>query len=304
MDISIIIVSWNVADDLRACLNSLKDAGAGRYAVEVIVVDSASEDGTPQRVRAEFPHVKLIALDENAGFTRGNNIGMAKAAGRYLLLLNPDTEVIGDAVATLADLLERDASIGIAGPRTLNTDGTNQSTRRHFPDRRTAVFETPWLRRFAPDLIRRFEAAEIADDATADVDSVQGSCMMVRRDVTEQIGGFDEGFVMYFEELDWCYRAKAAGWRVVYCGDAQIIHHGGRSSGQVSGRKHVLYNRSKVRYFTKVYGRGFGVLLGLVLKLVYAWQWGLEGVKWLLGRQRQIRAERLAAYSQVLRSGL
>jgi len=207
-------------------------------------------------------------------------------------------------VAALADLLERDSTVGIAGPHTLNTDGTTQSTRRRFPDRRTAIFETPWLRRFAPNLIRRFEATEIADDVTADIDSVQGSCMMVRRDVYEQVGGFDEGFVMYFEELDWCYRAKAAGWRVVYCGGAQIVHHGGRSSEQVSGRKHVHYNRSKVRYFSKVYGRGFGVLLVLVLKFVYAWQWMLEGAKWLLGRQRQLRAERLAAYGQVLRSGL
>lgn len=304
MDISIIIVSWNVADDLRACLNSLKDAGSGRYAVEVIVVDSASQDETPRILREEYPLVKVVALDENVGFTRGNNVGMAQATGRYLLLLNPDTEVVGDAVAVLADLLERDSTVGITGPHTLNTDGTTQSTRRRFPDRRTAIFETPWLRRFAPNLIRRFEAAEIADGATADVDSVQGSCMMVRREVYETVGGFDEGFVMYFEELDWCHRAKAAGWRVVYCGGAQIVHHGGRSSDQVSGRKHVHYNRSKVRYFSKVYGRGFGVLLRLVLKLVYAWQWMLEGVKWLLGRQRHLRTERLAAYGQVLRSSL
>lgn len=304
MDISIIIVSWNVADDLRACLNSLKDAGSGRYTVEIIVVDSASQDDTARIVHEEFPHVVLIALEENVGFTRGNNIGMAKAAGRYLLLLNPDTEVVGSAVAVLADLLEREPTVGIVGPHTLNTDGTTQSTRRRFPDRRTAIFETSWLRRFAPNLIHRFEAADIPDDAIADVDSVQGSCMMVRREVYEQVGGLDEGFVMYFEELDWCYRARAAGWRVVYCGGAQIIHHGGRSSGQVSGLKHVHYNRSKVRYFSKVYGRGFGMLLHVVLKLVYAWQWVLEGVKWVLGRQRRLRAERLAAYGQVLRSGL
>jgi GT2 family glycosyltransferase len=304
LDISIIIVSWNVADDLRACLRSLENAGAGRYTVEVIVVDSASQDDTARIVRDEFPHVTLLALDENVGFTRGNNMGMTRASGRLLLLLNPDTEVIGDGIAILADLLDRDPTIGIAGPHTLNTDGTTQSTRRRFPDRRTALFETPWLRRFAPALIRRFEAADVADDATADIDSVQGSCMIVRRAVYEQVGGFDEGFVMYFEELDWCYRAKAAGWRVVYCGDAQIMHHGGRSSGQVSGRKHVYYNRSKVRYFSKVYGRGFGSVLRVLLKLVYVWQWLLEGGKWVLGLQRTLRAERLAAYGQVLRSSL
>jgi hypothetical protein len=127
---------------------------------------------------------------------------------------------------------------------------------------------------------------------------------MLRREVYEQIGGLDTGFVMYSEELDWCKRAKNAGWRVVYLGTAQIVHHGGKSSEQVVGRKHVYFQESKLRYFRKHHGSMVAFLLRGFLLLSYVWQIGLETGKSLLGNKRQMRRERIKAYWQVVRSGL
>lgn len=304
IDISVIIVSWNVADLLEACLNSLRPALAnGR--VEVIVVDSASSDDTAARVRARFPEVRLLPQAENVGFTRGNNIGFAAAHGKFWLMLNPDTEVIGDAVTRMAAYLEAHPDVGIVGAHTLNTDGTHQSTRRRFPTLLTALFESTWLQPCAPRaVLDRYYVRDVPDDATAPVDWVQGSALMVRRTVCDQIGGLDEGFVMYSEEMDWCRRAKAAGWGVVYLGDARIIHHGGRSSDQIAAQRHIHFQQSKLRYFRKHHGALTAGLLRAFLLAMYAGQIAIEGAKWLLGHRRPLRADRVRQYWRVLRSGL
>ncbi|MFN8375237.1 MAG: glycosyltransferase family 2 protein [Anaerolineae bacterium] len=130
MDLSIIIVSWNVADLLAACLNSIKP---GTLETEIIVVDSASSDQTNAMLQSRYPHVKLLAQSENVGFTRGNNIGLKAASGRYLFLLNPDTEVIGDALTQMTAYMDHHPEVGIVGPHTLNSDGSTQSTKRRFP---------------------------------------------------------------------------------------------------------------------------------------------------------------------------
>lgn len=305
MDISVIVVSWNVAGLLKDCLTSLYAAHTGGRAMEVIVVDSASTDATVEMVRSSFPQVMLLAQAENVGFTRASNIGMAASTGRYILLLNPDTEIIGDALSQMADYLDSHSEVGIVGPHTLNSDGTTQSSRRRFPDRRTAFFETPWFQRFAPaGLLTRYEFAERSPDTTHEVDWMQGSCLFARREVYDQVGGLDTGYVMYFEELDWCKRAKDSGWQLQYLGSARIVHHGGKSTDQIGARKHIYYNESKLRYFSKVYGRAFATVLRLFLLAAYGWQLALEWLKGLAGNQRHLRQERVTTYWQVLRSGL
>lgn len=302
--ISIIIVSWNVADLLAACLRSLQPVLASGLC-EVIVVDSASSDGTPARIAAEFPAVRVLAQTENVGFTRGNNIGMAAARGRIFFLLNPDTEVIGDAVQQLAAFLEARPSTGIVGPHTLNSDGTHQSTRRRFPTLATAFFESTWLQPWAPrGLLDRFYARDLADEATAPVDWVQGSALMARREVYTQIGGLDEGYVMYSEELDWCHRAKTAGWGVVYVGSARIIHHGGKSTDQIAARRHIHFHESKLRYTRKTHGRAAAQALRLFLLASYAGQLMLEAAKGAVSHKPEMRRARVREYLTVLRSGL
>ena len=311
LDLSIVIVSWNVADLLADCLDSIFDnaivqsqSADERIRYEVIVVDSASSDQTVDLLQNQYPRVTLLAQVENVGFTRGNNIGMDAAKGRHILLLNPDTLVLGDALAEMVRYLDDNPDVGIIGPHTLNTDGTVQSTRRRFPSVKLAYYESTWLQPYAPkDLLDAYYMNDTPAMATIDVDWVQGSALMMRREVYDEIGGMDEGFVMYSEELDLCHRAKDAGWRVVFLATAQIIHHGGKSSEQASARKHILFQQSKIRYFRKYYGDRVARRLRRFLMLNYLWQLGIESIKWLLGHKRHLRRDRISAYWQVLRSG-
>ncbi len=303
-DLSIIIVSWNVVDLLAACLNSI--LADSRLQTEIIVVDSASTDGTATMLKEQFPQVKVFQQVENLGFTHCNNIGLQSAKGRRLMLLNPDTEVLGDGLARMVEHLDQNPDVGIVGPHTLNTDGTTQSTRRRFPNLLTGLFESTWLQSFAPKslLDRYYLNNGVSDEAILDVDWMQGSALMARREVYAQIGGLDEGYVMYSEEVDWCRRAKNAGWRIVYLGTAQIIHHGGKSSEQVVARRHIHFQQSKLRYFRKYHGWLAAQLLRAFLLVSYLWQLMLEAAKALLGHKRAMRLERVSAYWQVLRSGL
>lgn len=308
MDLSIIIVSWNVSGMLADCIKSIEYSlarSSKSISAEIIVVDSASTDNTVELIRSQFPDVKMIAEKDNVGFTRGNNIGFSTAKGRHLLLLNPDTFILDNAIEEMIDYLDNNPDVGIVGPHTLNTDGTHQSTRRRFPTPQLAFFESTWLQPYAPGrLMENYYVADAPDNATVDVDWVQGSALMARHEVYKQLGGLDEGYVMYCEEMDWCRRARSAGWRVVYLGTSQIIHHGGKSSEQSGARKHILFQQSKIRYFRLYHGKAFASILRIFLLANYGWQIVIEGLKALLGLKRPLRRERIRIYWQVLRSGL
>ncbi|MCA9934310.1 MAG: glycosyltransferase family 2 protein, partial [Anaerolineales bacterium] len=238
-DLSIIIVNWNVRELLRACLQSI-ERGRGALDVEVIVVDSASSDDSVAMLQTDFPWVRLIACEENVGFPKGNNLGLAAANGRYLYLLNPDTEIVGDALSVMVGYMVQHPDVGVVGAQLLYADGRIQSSRRRFPTVMTGLFESTWLQPLAPrKLLRDYYAEDLPDDQTADVDWVMGASMLARREVVEQVGGMDEAYFMYSEELDWCRRIKDAGWRVVYLPQAQVIHHEGKSSEQAVTARHV-----------------------------------------------------------------
>lgn len=312
IELSVIIVSWNVRELLDKCLASLSLAqrrialeDAGEFSLEIIVVDSASGDGSAELVRDMYPAVTLLAQDENIGFTRGNNLGLMRARGDYLLLLNPDTEVCADALGKMIAFMITHSHVGILGPQTLNSDGSHQSTRRRFPTLATGIFESTWLSAWAPASMERdYRLLDKRDDDVLEVDWAQGSALMLRRAVYEAIGGLDEGYVMYSEELDYCRRAKSAGWRVYYHGGARITHHGGKSSEQAAARKQIHFQTSKLRYFRKHHGEGHYLILRGLLLAQFAWQLCLEAVKGALGHKRRLRAQRMRVYWQVLRSGL
>ncbi len=312
IDLSVIIISWNVADLLAACLDSLMVApiaintpDGNKPVIEIIVVDSGSSDKTIQMLHEHYPQVIALPQIKNVGYTRGNNIGLAAAKGRHLLLLNPDTEIIGDALNQMIRYLDENPDVGIVGPHTLNTDKTTQSSRRNFPTRMTAFFESTWLQSFAPKkLLDDFYIRQAPDNAVLDVGWMQGSALMARREVYEQIGGLDTGYVMFCEEMDWCKQAKEAGWRNVYLGTAQIIHHGGKSTEQIGAQKHIYFQQSKIRYFRKYYGLRFARMLRLFLLLNYFSQIPIESFKSVIGHKRAIRQERIRTYWQVIRSGL
>jgi GT2 family glycosyltransferase len=319
IDLSIVIVSWNVQDLLRRCLESIHgskvvlvseaaanhDGTPQEFGLEIIVVDNGSEDGSPEMVREDFPSVCLIANQDNRGFPTANNQGIAVAAGRYVLLLNPDTEIVDDALAKLVRFADQHPRVGMIGPQLLNPDGSVQSSRRRFPNLATAFFESTWLESYAPRyILDQYYILDEPDDATQDVDWVTGAAMLARREAIEEVGLLDEGFFMYSEELDWCRRFRDAGWRVVYLPTAQIVHYVGKSSEQVVAARHVHFQTSKVRYFCKYHGPLPGEILRWFLLANYVWQLGLEGAKWLVGHKRPLRAQRIAAYRRVLASGL
>jgi N-acetylglucosaminyl-diphospho-decaprenol L-rhamnosyltransferase len=302
--LSIIIVSWNVCDLLRSCLASLAPH-RDTLPLQVIVVDSASADGTPEMVGAEFPWVVLVASAENIGFPAGNNLGFEHASHPYLLLLNPDTEVVGNALAILVDFLDANPGVGIVGPQLLNPDGSVQSSRRRFPTVATAFFESTWLESRAPRrILDRYYMRDRADDEQSDADWLTGAALMTRQKVLEQVGGLDPGYFMYSEELDWCRRIRTAGWRIVYLPSAQIIHHAGKSSEQAVTARHVNFQRAKLRYFRLYHGLLIAYVLRIYLLVSYFAQIGLEGAKGLLGHKRALRWQRVRSYWHVLKSGL
>ncbi|MFC2031389.1 glycosyltransferase family 2 protein [Chloroflexota bacterium] len=307
IDLSIIIVSWNVRDLLRQCLTSITDApSTSSIKTEIIVVDNASHDGSPEAVRDEFPHVQLIANKTNLGFTAANNQGLARAEGHLLLLLNPDTEVLADALTTMTRYMGDHPDVGALGPQLRYSDGSLQPSRRRFPTMATAMAESTVVQEWWPDnrILRKYYMTDTPDETIQPVDWVVGACLLLRRGVYEEIGGLDEGFFMYSEELDWCRRMKDAGWEVVYLPTARVIHHEGKSSEQAVPARHIHFQGSKVRYFRKHHGAVRGEMLRWFLLLTYVYQLLREGFKWLVGHKRPLRAERIKAYCQVLRSGL
>lgn len=300
----IIIVSWNVRELLRQCLQSIADHRE-KLALQVIVVDSASRDGSNEMVAGEFPWVTLLAQVENVGFPRGNNIGMDVASGDYLLLLNPDTVVVGSALQTMLGYMDSHPDVGVLGPLLRFPDGAIQSSRRRFPSLLTAFFESTWLEPWAPrPILQTYRIEDVPDDQITEVDWISGAAMMVRRKVIEQVGHMDESYFMYSEELDWCRRIKEAGWRVVYFPEAEVIHYVGKSSEQAVTERHINFQRAKLRYFRKFHGRFVCITLRVFLLANYAWQLALEAFKGLLGSKRSMRRQRVSAYWQVLRTGL
>ena len=310
VDLSIVILSWNVRDLLRQCLESVASghplpANSPLLVTEIIVVDNASSDGSVEMVHAEFPAVRLIANQTNRGYTGGNNDGIAAATGRYVMILNPDTRVLDDALAALVSYADVHPDVGVVGPQLLNSDGSVQSSRRRFPTLITGLFESTWLEPLAPrDVLRRYNVLDQPDDAIQEVDWLFGACFLVRREVIQQVGALDEGFFMYSEEMDWCRRIRQAGWKVVYLPEAQVIHYGGKSSDQVAAQRHIYFQTSKVRYFRKHHGALTAGVLRVALLAMYAWQLVLEAAKGVLGHKRTLRRERVRAYWQVLRSRL
>jgi N-acetylglucosaminyl-diphospho-decaprenol L-rhamnosyltransferase len=305
-DISIIIVNWNVRDLLRRCLLSILDQADIRPTREIIVVDCASSDGSNEMVQHEFPAVRLVASADNLGYAGGNNVGARLADGRHFMILNPDTEVVGDALAVLVRYMDEHPRIGAAGPLLRYPDGSLQSSRRRFPTLATAFWESTLLDQWFPDnrFAARYRMADQPADAAQSVDWLVGAATLIRRTAWEETGPFDEDYFMYFEELDWCRRCRAAGWEIHYVPQAQIIHHEGKSSEQAMAARSIRFQRSKVRYFSKHHGAAWGQVIRLFLLATFGIQLAEETLKWLAGHKRALRRERVAVYWQVLRSGL
>ncbi len=235
MDLSVVIVSYNVSSFLDQALTTLKDS-AQKLDVEVFVADNASTDNSVEMVREKHPWVKLIENEHNIGFAGANNKALIKASGRYVLLLNPDTVLRRDTLKTMVSFLDKHPEAGIAGCKVLNPDGTLQlACRRGFPTPGVAFFKMIGLSDLFPSsrTFGRYNLTYLNPDSLTEVDAVSGSFMMIRKEVLDKVGLLDETFFMYGEDLDMCYRVKHEGWKIYYVPDTEIIHFKGESTKTV-----------------------------------------------------------------------
>lgn len=307
VELSIVILNWNVAGLLAGCLRSLPLASGewwGRS--EVIVVDNASTDGSVEMVGRDFPHVRLLALPRNLGFSGGNNTGIRATSGKYILLLNPDTVARPGSIEALAGYMQAYPRTGVVGPRLLNPDGTLQPSRRRFPTLLTALVESTPLQRWLgkTGAVQRFYMADKWEGETQPVDWLSGAALMCSRSALMQVGLLDPGYFMFSEEVDLCKRMIGGGWHVAYLPHAEIIHLGGGSTEQAVAARHINFNTGKARYFRLHEGKLAGELVRRYLLATYIAQAASEAVKWVVGHKRALRAERLRVYRQVLQSGL
>lgn len=253
--LSIVLVAYESRELLTACLAALA-AHPPEEPCETIVVDNASDDGTPAMVRARFSGVQLIENPSNVGFARAANQGAAAAHGDLVCFLNPDAEVTAGALTRLAGVLRAGPAVGAVGPRTVRADGVALRSCFRFPTLVRPLLDLPGLRGLvSPARVRlAYEAWDSA--ATRDVDWVSGGCLMTSRAVLERVGAFDEAFFMYFEDADFCRRLHRAGLAVRYVGAATVVHHTrGSTGGRLTPKLFEIEQRSRVHYVRKHYGR-------------------------------------------------
>jgi GT2 family glycosyltransferase len=358
--LAIIIVSWNTRDLLRRCIasvrESLRDSG---IPYRIIVVDNASHDGTPEMLRAEFPEVILLELGRNLGFAGGNNLALRRVfegdwggqgnreqgignraysftrapahprtrapahprTPEYILLLNPDTEIVGDAIARMARYLDEHLDVAVVGPQLRYADGSAQPSRRRFPTRATFFWESTPLEQRRPGnpWARRYRMADRPDNVEQEVGWLVGAALLVRTSAIERAGLLDAGFLMYSEELEWQRRIRLLemrDWRlesqhqspishlqspkIIYLPNAVIIHHEGKSSEQAFAQRYINFHSSRLRYARMVYGARFAKLLRIFLIAAYGAECMTEAAKWLVGHKRDLRAQRMQVYRQLL----
>lgn len=253
MDVSIIIVTYNSGDTVMRCLDSLA-AHPPSAAFETIVIDNASSDGTPERVRQRSPAVCVIANTANRGYSKGVNQGIRASSGRYCLVLNPDIEVTAGSVDALVSFMDGHARAALAGAKLVWPDGRVQPSCRAFYTIRALVLRRTFLGRLFPRAraLRAHLMSDYDHETARRVDWVLGACMMVRREALERVGPMDERFFLYFEDTDWCYRMQQHGWEVWYVPDSVMIHRWERSSaGSILGKPFVNHLLSMLRYYEK-----------------------------------------------------
>ena len=247
MDLSIIIVNYNTRDLLRDCLRSVF-ASQGDFSYEVIVVDNCSPDDSVEMVRREFPQVNLIVSEINGGYAYANNLGLRQARGNYVLLLNADTVLPTTALQDMLAFMEEHPDAGVAGPKLVLADGRlDLACRRSFPTLDIAFYRLIGLSKRYPDSPRynRYNLGYLDPDQVAEVDSVVGAFMLIRREALEQAGFLDERFFMYAEDIDLCYRIKVEhGWKVYYNPSVVVIHYKGQSTKQRTGVMTIQFYRA------------------------------------------------------------
>jgi GT2 family glycosyltransferase len=286
MDLSIIIVNWNTRDLLKQCLLWLQrslhtressDVPASRpFGVETFVVDNASTDASVSMVRDQFPWVRLIKNPENVGFARANNQALRVCRGRYVLLLNSDTELRPGALAALFAFMAAHPGTGACGPRLLNADGTLQISCHPLLTPWREFWRLVFLDRLLP--LATYPLARWDTAQPHQVEVLKGACLMLRRDALDQVGLLDERYFMYTEEMDLCCRLLQAGWDLYWVPRAEVVHHGEASTRQVAEDMYIQLYRSKVQFHRKFGGQARSRLFKIFLALAYLPRWAFAAL--------------------------
>jgi N-acetylglucosaminyl-diphospho-decaprenol L-rhamnosyltransferase len=266
VDISIVIVSWNVREFLAQCLESLQTSFRNTHSplhYDIWVVDNHSRDGSVEMILDRFPDVRLIASEENLGFAGGNNQAIQSSDSRYVLLLNPDTQVLPGAIENLVAFMDKNPQAGAAGSLLLNPDGSLQTSCYPFP-----TLTREFWRLMHLDLIAPYGVYRMADwDQTSprQTDIIQGASLVLRRETLTHVGLLDTNYFMYTEEVDLCYRISKGGWQLWWVPESRVIHYGGQSTAQVSSQMFLCLYQSKLHFFRKHYGRKAALLYKAIL---------------------------------------
>jgi hypothetical protein len=299
-ELSVVVLSWNTRELTRACLKSLVEQDHG-LKLEIIVVDNASRDGSADLVASEFPQVRLLRNGVNEGFARGNNQGFRHATAPFFMPLNSDTEVRPRALRTLVDFLRRFPEYGACAPKLVNPDGSVQRACMRFPTVRVGLLYDSWIeRRFGRSrAVRDYFMEDFDHQGDADVDQPPGACFVIRRELWQEIGGFDERLWLFFNDVDLCRKIRDRGHKIRYVARVEVMHHGGRSTSQYrdfSGEWCV----NRVRYYRMHHGR----LGALALKLWVVSRAMEESAKVRRNLQGAARAAALADVRRVVKRAL
>jgi N-acetylglucosaminyl-diphospho-decaprenol L-rhamnosyltransferase len=280
VDLSVVVVSYNTCHLLKQCLASVLRTS---LLLEAIVVDNASVDGSADMVQSDFSQARLLRNDRNVGFAAATNQGLAQASGRYLVLLNPDAEVRPGALEAMVDFLDHQPKVAAAGPQLRYPSGARQQSCFNFPTLVMSFFDFfPINHRFLNSRLNgRYPWKD--DGVPFPIDHPLGACMVVRREAMEQVGMLDEGFFIYCEEVDWCWRMKKAGWAVYCVPEAVVVHHEAQSTRQRAPAMFVELHRSRRRLFAKHRSPAFRwasrqlVRLGLLREMYRSWRRSRKG---------------------------
>ncbi len=252
MNLSIVIVTWNSQEFIRNCLDSIFLSQVN-FSSEVIVVDNNSSDETAKTVEQLYPQVNLIQNKKNSGYAKGNNQGIEESRGEYILLLNPDTQVLEDSLSLMYRFMEENPNTGALGPKLLNPDKTVQPSCREFPTFSTLIWEFSGLSRLFPKspIFGRWRMGYFDFDRQRETDQPMASCLMLRRAALEDVGIFDEDFAMFFNDVDLCYRIKKGGWKIYFYPEARVVHHKGGSTRKAKARMIWLSHWAFYKFFKK-----------------------------------------------------
>lgn len=272
MQLSVVIVNWNTSSLLKACLESIYRSTPD-FDFEVFVVDNASADFNEAEFHSMFPHANFIVNKDNLGYAEGNNQALKLAKGDYLLLLNPDTELRNDTLSSLVDFMDAHKEAAAAGCRLVRPDGSVDRSCRSFPGPWPVATELFRLSRLFPKsrLFGEYRMTWFTYDYETEVDQPMGSCLILSGKSLREIGLFDQDFPIFFNEVDWCYRAKQAGWKIYFTPATEVIHHGGASTKQVKKPMRRESHRSLARFYRKHYKKKlFAPIYWIILAAIRA----------------------------------